>query len=195
MRQAERSHSNERNSGTRDLDVAQNVISTIGGDNIIYSQSNFWIWEDRGVWRRVDDRRIKQLVQKQLKKASASFVNSVTDLIKNEIYQADHIFDTDTETINCLNGEIRFIDGQFLLQSHRRETYRTAPIPVKFEPSATAPRFRQFLSEIFVNDPDPLARQQLIAECMGYTLLSTCELEKFFILVGNGAKPVAHLVA
>jgi len=116
-------------------------------------------------------------------------------LIKNEIYQADHIFDTDTETINCINGEIRFIDGQFLLQSHRRETYRTAQIPVKFESSATAPRFRQFLSEIFVDDPDPLAKQQLIAECMGYTLLSTCELEKFFILVGNGANGKSVLLS
>ena len=56
-----------------------------------------------------------------------------------------------------------------------------------YDPAANAPRFEQFLNEIFAGDPDIKEKIRVTLQLMGYSLLTDCRFEKFAILVGNGA--------
>jgi len=58
---------------------------------------------------------------------------------------------------------------------------------VEYDPEARAPRFEQFLEEVFQGDPDAVEKSILICEMIGYTLTTSCEYEKFIFLVGVGA--------
>src|SRR5699024_4676348 len=114
-------------------------------------------------------------------------VDSVTDLLKTEIFKAEHEFDIGpADCVNALNGEITLEARQWALRPHNREHYRTTQIPVHYDPAALAPRFSQFLDEVF---PGADGKQQATAvlEMMGYSLMAHCRHERFIILVGNGA--------
>ncbi len=121
------------------------------------------------------------------KKITKYAVDSVLDLIKTEIFIVDHRFDISTRTINCLNGELCFVDGIWQLEPHDKQGYRTTQLPVMYDPNASAPRFEQFLEEVFLGDADAEEKKIVVCELLGYSLLNSCEFEKFVILLGNGA--------
>ena len=103
------------------------------------------------------------------------------------MYKAKHRFNTKDNIINVLNGELHCTDGKWLLCPHNRENYFTTQLPITYDVTATAPRFAQFLNEIFAGDLDAQDKTKVMLDMMGYTLLSTCEYERFIMLVGNGA--------
>lgn len=121
------------------------------------------------------------------KKITKFSVESVLDITKTEIFMAKHQFDIDTRAINCLNGELHLKEGTWHLQPHDKHNYRTTQIPIAYDPQATAPRFEQFLEEIFQGDEDTEERKITVCELLGYSLLTSCEFEKFVILLGNGS--------
>ncbi len=56
-----------------------------------------------------------------------------------------------------------------------------------YDPKTKAPRFEEFLKEVFRDDHDHEDKFALVCEAIGYSLLSNCEYEKFFLLIGPGA--------
>lgn len=172
------------------LQTARDIIANIGQDNIMYVQSTFWAWQ-AGIWSKIEELKIKQAIQDyesaKNPKLTASYIKGVCSLVQNEVYRPCHIFDADTCTIAVKNGELDYVNGEWQLHPHRRESYRTTQLPVVYDPQATAPRFLQFLEEIFINDEDKAEKKMLVCEAIGYTLLSDCSFEKFFMLIGAGA--------
>jgi len=57
------------------------------------------------------------------------------------------MLDRDQFKLNCLNGTIDLRNGK--LTPHRKEDFITKMAPVEFDSDAKAPRFEQFLAEIF----------------------------------------------
>ena len=68
-------------------------------------------------------------------------------------------------------------------------------IPVAYDENATAPRFKQFLGEVFDGDHDATDKIAIIEEALGYTLIASCHLEKFLMLIGSGANGKSVLLA
>ncbi|NDB69060.1 MAG: hypothetical protein EB015_13835 [Methylocystaceae bacterium] len=174
------------------LQLAIKVIRLIGSENIINTEAGVYCWQDKGVWHKAADVFLKKAVQRSLfqsgNRVSSSLVNGVTEVLKTEIFKARHIFNLgNPETINCLNGEIELVEGKWVLTQHRREHYRTTQIPVLFDPTAVAPKFRIFLNDIFINDPDKEEKIKSLLEMLGYSLVSHTRHEKFVILIGAGA--------
>lgn len=169
--------------------LAENVIEYIGKDNLLNSSGFLYKWNDDGVWAEADEREIKKVTHELANscKLTSFVVNSVLDMIKTEVNASDHKFDLNPNSINCLNGELEFINGNWVLGSHVREHYRTAMIPIAYDPNATAPRFSQFLEEVFSGDADAKNKIRIVLEALGYTLIPSCHLEKFFLLIGAGA--------
>jgi len=176
-------------SGVNHLEAAKDVIKSYGEKNILYSQSFPWKYNGKGLWEKLDDRQLKSEIHKALEgsKIHRGVVESVLDLLKTETFRPKHQFDVDTTAINCLNGELHFTGEAWELRGHERENYRTTQIPVEYDPEARALRFEQFLIEVYQKDPDHVAKAFLVCEALGYSLLSSTEYEKFFLLIGAGA--------
>ena len=182
----------ERDEVIDHLRLARLTLDRLGRDNILCDGNAVWLWKSEGVWKAQDDRAIKHAVQAQIVcgggNVVASTVNGVLDVLKTEVFKPDHLFNLGLpETVNCLNGELELTDGVWSLQQHRRENYRTTQIPVVCHPAALAPRFEQFLGQVFRDDEDGEAKRQALLEMMGYSLMSHARHEKFALLIGSGS--------
>jgi putative DNA primase/helicase len=182
-------------------DLALRVLDQIGRENVIFTQSFFWQWDASGVWRKLDDREMKHTVQNILGSTgeidlTRSVVDSVTDLLGTEINRNDSPFDKHNWTlVNCKNGTLEWSGDEWTLRPHKREDYLTVMLPIPYDVYASAPRFEQFLSEVFEGDPDALQKATCIKEAIGYTMLTTCRFEKFFLLIGKGANGKSVLLS
>jgi len=178
------------------LETAQRVIESFGPGNLVQALSFFWKWDRTGVWRKIHDLEIKQKVQRlaEAEDLTASMVDSVFKLAANETFRPGHVFDAYQDAVNVLNGELHWDCDRWVLRPHCRENYRTTQIPVEYNPEATAPRFTQFLEEIFLDDKDKEQKKLLVLEAIGYSMMATSRFEKLFILVGHGANGKSALL-
>ncbi len=179
--------------------AARAVVQMLGTDNLIHYAGNIWRWSGDGVWRVLEDRDIKQKIHDVAEGSAltANVVNSILDLTKTEVHRPGHRFDVDVARINCISGEIEFDDTRsvWMPTPHVREHFRTTMIPVAYDVNATAPRFEQFLREVFAGDPDAADKIAVVEEALGYSLISSCYLEKFLMLIGSGANGKSVLLA
>lgn len=173
------------------LGLAREVIDRIGAENILGTDAHIWRWLDNGVWRPCVDRAVKQDVQNTLENLGHSVlrstVDSVADVLKTEIHASEHIWNQNQDAVNVLNGELEWNGTAWELKPHCREHYRTTQIPVAYDPDATCPRFKKFLTEIFQVDPDGQQKALALVEMIGYTLVSYARFERFALLIGSGA--------
>ena len=182
------------------LDIAKKTIKQIGRDNIICTSSSIWLWDQRGVWRKCEDRQVKRSVQSAIAEfdlsVDASQVNGVLDVLKTEIFRHDHKFNMgDPEAVCCLNGTVALQDNHWKLGLSKRLDYRTTQIPVSFDQSKSAPRFELFLNEVFRDDHDKDEKIAAVLELIGYTLMSHTRHEKFIVLIGSGANGKSVLLS
>lgn len=199
MEETERACS-EGDGGNDDLQLARTLVQDIGHNNVVAADTFVWQWRDTGVWQKQEDRTVKQWVQHHLadnvEGVKKSLVDSVTDLFRTEIFRPHHLFDVGPpECVNTLNGELVLQSSQWQLVPHNREHYRTTQIPVEYDPKAQAPRFIQFMSEVFKGDPDAGDKATALLEMIGYTLMAHCRHEKFIIMVGTGANGKSVLLS
>lgn len=175
--------------GLSHLEAARKVLSRFGDGNMIHDGVFTRAWAESGVWRLVDDREIKQVIHEiaGADGLTKHTVASILDMTKTEAFLKDHKFDVDRAAINAMNGELHWTGSLWDLRPHSRESYRTTIIPVTYDPGARAPRFEQFLGEIFRDDADREDKSLLVFEMTGYCLMSSCEYERFFVLYGPGA--------
>lgn len=174
--------------------VARAVKQHVGAGNLIFDSGSFWRWRERGVWARIGDREIQQEIHGLLDrggfavKFGRSTVDSVLDLLRTECFRPEHRWNIAAEGINTLSGVLKWNARaqSWDQKQHRREDFATTQIPVVYDPAAQAPRFLQFLQEIFTGDSDAFKKAQCLLEFIGYTLLATCRYERFLLLVGGG---------
>lgn len=183
--------SGEEERGVDHLDLARRTVRAIGSENIICVSQAIWMWSSRGVWSQQDERLVKQRVQRTLEAeglpVNSTLVNGVSEVLKTEIFKEGHRFNLgETETVNCLNGQVVPDERGWRLEPHCREHYRTTQIPVTFDPEAKAPRFEKFLHDVFRDDDDFDDKISATLEMMGYTLMSHARHELFALLIGNG---------
>ncbi|GFK92225.1 hypothetical protein NNJEOMEG_00047 [Fundidesulfovibrio magnetotacticus] len=179
----------EGKQGAQQLKLARLLVALVGKDNLIFNGGAFWMWKGN-VWATVDDREMKQLLHKMLagkQKVSKGLVDAVLDLARTEAFRPGHQFDQDKSGINVQNGTLHWTGQCWELRPHCREDFRTAILPVVYDPVAQAVRFKLFLAEIFEPDSDSADKARLIMEAIGYTLTTSTEYERFFVLTGDGA--------
>ncbi len=182
------------------LYAAREVIKSYGAGNILEWRSQIWAWDGRGVWRAMQDRTVKQKVHDVAggQELTASVVNSIYDLVKTEAHLPGHRFNNlHKDSVSVINGVLSWepLAGGWILSPHNRDDFRTTQIPVVYDPGATAPRFALFLQEVFAGTADMQDRISVVEEALGYTLIPSCYLERFLMLIGAGANGKSVLLA
>ena len=175
-----------------ELELAEYVADNVGVDNMLSTDGGLHIYSG-AIWEHFTEERWKHKVQRLLKnipdiKLTARKVSSVANLLKTDAYRDGFEWPHDDgEAVACPNGVVRFDGSHWILHPHQREDYLTSTIPVEWQPDAQAPRFIQFLSEVFRGDPDAADKADALLEMIGYTLMRHTRHEKFIIIVGRGA--------
>lgn len=172
-----------------------------GAENVIYAQKSFWRWSGK-LWEQFDDLEVKrtiQVIEADNEKYTASFNDSVFKLVRNEVARGKKFeFDAESRDVFVDNGVLHYNGVGWDFRPHAREDYRTKLFPVAYDPQATAPRFEQFLDEVFKPDADKELKKTLLLECMGLTFWPDASLAKFMMLYGpttrNGKSRVTRLL-
>jgi putative DNA primase/helicase len=91
-------------------------------------------------------------------------------------------FDRDPFLLTVGNGTLNLMTGK--LEQFRPDDLTTRSADVNFRPSAQAPRWQQFLTEIFAGDRELI---QFVQRAVGYSLTGDTREQCLFILWGGGA--------
>jgi putative DNA primase/helicase len=83
--------------------------------------------------------------------------------------------------ISCKNGVVRMSDGR--IWPHDARLFVLNSIDTEFAPEATAPRWMQFLDELWAGD---LRSKETLQEWFGLVLTDVLEFQKSLMLVGPG---------
>jgi putative DNA primase/helicase len=126
-----------------------------------------------------------------LKSESASRIAAMIELAKSEpgIPILPEDLDRDPWLLNCPNGTLELRTGT--LREHRRKDYITKLCPTECDPQAEAPRFRQFLDDVFRSDVQLIAYLQRL---FGYCLTGDVCEQILAIFWGVGANGKSTLI-
>lgn len=101
-------------------------------------------------------------------------------------------------TLNALNLKNGTLDLDTLeLRPHNRDDYLTYQLCYEYSAEALAPRFEQFIREVFVSEDTTetdLELCQLVQESMGYSLTVDTKHEAMFWLSGDGGNGKTVLI-
>jgi putative DNA primase/helicase len=107
------------------------------------------------------------LVDWALKSENASRIQAMIALARSEPKVAilPDSLDNDARLLNCENGTLDLRTGN--LRKHQRSDLITKLCPVEYHPTAEAPRFHEFLRDIFEDDPQLIGFiQRLLGHCL-----------------------------
>jgi putative DNA primase/helicase len=113
---------------------------------------------------------------------SAARIRAMVDLARPDFAVGAEEMDADLYLLNVPNGTIDLRTSE--LRPHRREDHIDRIAPVKYDPSATAPRWQRFLSEIF-NERGEIIR--FVQRLFGYAACGDVREHILPILWGDGA--------
>lgn len=102
-------------------------------------------------------------------------------LVKSDLAVTADELDTDLLKLNCLNGTVDLRTG--ILMPHRENDYITKLVPVRYDPTAKAVRFEQFLRETFCDNDELI---EFVRRALGYSLSGSTKEQKLFMCHGEG---------
>lgn len=162
--------------------------------SIVYDRQDVFIHRD-GTFQPNGRTIIKKLTQDVLGDHYRDMHgNEISRYIETKIYQDGSMLDQNPNIINLDNGIIDMEDwrdtGVLTLKKHDPKYLSSIRIPVKYNPSATCPKIKQFLTDIL-----PADCQDLIYEIVGHLLFPDCRFQKAFMLTGQGSNGKTVLLA
>jgi P4 family phage/plasmid primase-like protien len=121
--------------------------------------------------------------------ASGAKIKAMLELAKPNLAVTEDMLDSDPFLLNCTNGTIDLRTG--ILLPHTQEDFITKVAPVAYDPNAIAPRFEQFLHEIFQGSK-PLI--EFVQRALGSSLTGAVTDQKLFVPYGHGANGKSTLI-
>lgn len=135
----------------------------------------------RNRWVRQSDEQVKQYVAHALgRHKSGSKCNSILGLVKAETVH--EITFNQKKAVNFINGTLE-LDGLHF-REHRADDYLTYCMDYPYAPGKYCTAWSGFIDEITAGDG---RKASLLQEAAGYVLYPNNELQKAFVLIGEGA--------
>lgn len=155
----------------------------------------FFLWDGR-TWVR-DYKRVRQQIHALgaalvfagfLKESrgftSTSKINNLLEELRSvpSVYVDAEEFDAKPHLLSFANGVVDLRTGK--LRAHDMDDMLTVMLPVDYDPDAKAPRWEQFIAEIFPGNPDLV---DYVRRLTGYGITGSTSEQCFAVLWGKGA--------
>lgn len=174
-------------------EIAEEVKTKHFHGQLWYFHEDFRVYHE-GYWRQLDVKiDVMKAILTEYPELGAQQVKEVTETLKlltagrrdeSGVEHADR--DCDVPQLICVsNGTLNPVTG--ILQQHSPNPRLLSALKLAWLPDAVAPRFMQFLEEIWGDEPDFQQRVDFLQEFMGYILYPSNEFERFLWLTGAGA--------
>jgi len=129
-----------------------------------------------------DDERRSKAVKWSLASESNYKLNAALSIAQAMLKVSYADFDSDPYLLTCANGVIDLQTGE--LRPAKPEDRLHKSTGIRYDPTATCPRWERFLREIFLSDEDLI---DFIWRAIGYTLTGSTSEQCVFICYGTGA--------
>ena len=160
--------------------------------NFVVTREDKEIWRYNGNGYYIPDgeRFICNQVQQTLDIHSSIHIkNEVISYVKDmaDIQISYNDFNSKPKLINLQNGVYDLDSGEF--KEHDYNYLFTNKLPITYNPEATCPNIKKFLSEILDEKDIPI-----IQELVGYLLLKDYRFHKAFMFIGSGRNGKSTLI-
>lgn len=157
---------------------------TLGEVEQLAKQVTMAMVQEATVLMTTDQDRGQRLMQEAIRTQAKPRLEAMVDLAKSEIGVAINAsaLDADTMLLGVRNGVVDLRTGALLAADPKMLI--TKSCNAGYDRDAKCPRWLQFLTDLFPNDPDTI---ETIQRALGYTLTGLNTEEKLFICVGFGS--------
>jgi putative DNA primase/helicase len=114
-------------------------------------------------------------------------LKEVVDIIKGMNYHQANEFDKDLEIINCRNGLLNWVNGDFT--PHTKDYLSRVQIPIDYDPMAACPFILQMLETVLEKKDRTKA-----LEFAAYCLYRKHPIQKTFFMLGPGGTGKSHFM-
>lgn len=154
---------------------------------LVYCEPDCFIWSNQGLYVRFSENWLKKICFAILMEVGAEDV--WTPKLEREYIGALKLKSRFTYSMNIDRSYINLENGMFDINSmefipeHNPELYLTTQLSFSYNKEAKAPKWLNFLNEIFENDSTRIA---VLQEIFGYCFVPEILMKKVFIFLGNG---------
>jgi putative DNA primase/helicase len=143
-------------------------------------KNGIYVYDD-GIYKPHGETLIKEIANRSLGEwTRKNHINETLAYIEHSTYIHEGDIPLENDTINVLNGVYHTPSGKLL--QHDPNEFETTQIPITYDPKAECPKSLKFIKEILKPEDIPI-----IQELMGYCLYKKYNIQKAFMLVGDGA--------
>ncbi|MCX5831376.1 MAG: phage/plasmid primase, P4 family [Deltaproteobacteria bacterium] len=150
--------------------------------DILHDGSGFYLYRPDGVWHHEKDFGIGQMMVKLLgNRAQRHFVQNAMDILRYQTYVDLEKVGRNPLLINMRTGMLDLLTMELL--PHDKKYYSQYQMPIAYDPEAKCPRWRQFLVEVFPDDPKKI---KTVRDFSGYCFYPNIHIHKCLLLTGKG---------
>jgi putative DNA primase/helicase len=162
--------------GQRWAEDRENSVMVLAGEVVrgIYAEAQ----------QSTDDARRKALASWAVKSESRRALDAMVALARSrpEVVDTLERYDTDPMLLGVRNGVVNLATGEF--RAAERDDRMMRQAAVDFVAGAAAPRWEQFLAEIFADDAEMV---NFMARALGYSITGSTAEQVMFVAHGTGA--------
>ncbi|MCK9519530.1 MAG: phage/plasmid primase, P4 family [Dehalococcoidia bacterium] len=152
---------------------------------ICHTSGTFWRYEG-GVWRELSRHVIAQIAVRALKdQVQSAWIEAATKILAGLVNREEADWPDAPAMINVKNGMIDLVKREIV--PHDPVWGSRVQLPVTYDPALAWPRWRQFMKDIFPEEPGGASKEYMLQQFMGYCFLRDARYQKALFLYGTGA--------
>ena len=141
----------------------------------------FYEWNGK-VWERKDDEDVKAYALTQYGSIFGTNIKSKQAMEQVKTVVKTNCIFNHNPVFSFMNGTLELDTGIF--REHRQSDYCSLILDYEYDPTATCPRWEQFIDEITLENG---RNGHVLQQIAGYVMYPNCKFQKIFCLIGAGA--------
>ena len=161
--------------------LAESINNAV--EPLVFVGGCFYHYTEIGIWQELSEHELGKLASEKLgRNARAFYIEETIKLLSFNFSKKADEFKPTLGFINLQNGMLNIATEK--LEKHSPEFNSRTQLPYDFDTTTECPRWKEFLKQIFADDPD---KAKTLQQWFGYCLTPYTFLQKFLIAKGSGA--------